>query len=266
MREEDLKIICGCELFAGVAPAEAARLLDAMDARVESYEANDLAIRLGDEVRRAGIVLAGVVAGEFLDDAGKVTTVMRFGTGALFAEAMAVLDMASMVEVRAVQASRVAWVDLGRLPDPTVVDPQDAAAHAAVHQVILNLTRLLAHKNVLLTDKAQTLSQRRLRDRIRLYLMSCASMEGQGSVAPITNQSEQRSLARAGAHAGRRAHSDRGARRYRRYRSWLSRLRRALRIQGCTARRSTGREFLSKCCHDNRLRWPSSISYLSDRK
>lgn len=190
MYGEDLDVICGCELFAGVAPAEAARLLDAMDARVESYEANDLAIRLGDEVRRAGIVLAGVVAGEFLDDAGKVTTVMRFGTGGLFAEAMAVLDMPSMVEVRAVQASRVAWVDLGRLSDPTVVDPQDRAAHAAVHQVILNLTRLLAHKNVLLTDKAQTLSQRRLRDRIRLYLISRASMEGQGSVAPITNQSE----------------------------------------------------------------------------
>ena len=101
MRAEDLDAICGCELFAGVAPAETARLLGAMDARVESYEPNDLAVRLGDEIGSAGIVLAGVVAGEFLDNAGKVTTVMRFGAGALFAEAMAVLDMPSMVEVRA---------------------------------------------------------------------------------------------------------------------------------------------------------------------
>jgi len=169
MIEKDARLVVKNQLFMGLSEKDALGLLDTLDVHAASFAKDELLVRLGEQVRGAGVVLEGTVAGEFYDEAGNVSMVSKFTTGQLFAEALAASGMDSIVVVRAVTVCRVAWIDLAALFREQAFG-EDAEHRAALRAVAGNLVRMLSRKNVMLNTKMQILAQKRLRDRLRLYL------------------------------------------------------------------------------------------------
>ena len=186
MRDDDLELVCGHALFEGLNREQVSGLLALMGARVESFARDDLLVRLDEVVRCAGFVLEGEVAAEFLDESGSVSIVSQFGVGTLFAESLAAVRARSIVEVRAAKACRVMWLNMGvALAGDVAGDAAgDATQLAALQRMTANLVRDLAQKNVHVNAKMQMVSQRRLRERVRLYLALRARDAEQGMAAP----------------------------------------------------------------------------------
>lgn len=152
-------------LFEGVLPASRDALLAHLGAGVRTHEDGTLLVRLGDTIGRMGIVVEGVVEVGFYDEAGELATVNRLEPGDMVAEAIAYAGEPSVVQATAVGDCRVLWMDTAKLLSPVVL-----AGDAGAPQVVANLVRIISRKNVFLNQKAQILTQRYVRDRIKLFL------------------------------------------------------------------------------------------------
>ena len=158
-------VVRDCALFENVCESHCAQLLKTLGASVRSYEEGDLLLRLGDMVSRMGIVVEGMVEIGFYDETGELATVSRIAAGGIFAESIACAAKPRIVQATAIDRCRVLWLDVSRLLASDVLSCNDGAA-----TVVANLVRIVSRKNIFLNQKAQILTQRYVRDRIKLYL------------------------------------------------------------------------------------------------
>lgn len=158
-----IRLLAEGPLFAGVDSRLIPAVVERLGGTIRSYVGGDLLVRLGDAQVRTGVVLSGEVRIGFYDEEGNVSTIAHLGTGGTFGESISLADVASVVQVEAMGACRVLWIDLVRAI---------AADDGACSLVTANTLRLIAHKNVRLNMKMQLLAQKHLRDRIKLYLLS----------------------------------------------------------------------------------------------
>lgn len=161
-------------LFAGIDPRLIPAVVERLGGSIRSYVDGDLLVHLGDTQVRTGVVLCGEVRVGFYDEEGNVSTIAQLGTGGTFGESISLADVASVVQVEAMGACRVLWIDLTKAM---------AVDEGACRLVMANTLRLIAHKNVRLNMKMQLLAQKHLRDRIKLYLLS-----RRDGTAPVTSQ------------------------------------------------------------------------------
>ena len=150
--------------------------------QVRSY-ASPLCI--GDRISKAGIVLRGLARIEFYDEAGSSSIIADVGEGMSFAEAIAAGGIPSVVQVSAVYDTDVLWVDVGRLLSADAVSQSPVAA-----TILVNAVRMLSRKNMLLNKKMQMIAQKRLRDRIKLYLLMQRSAREEGRATFSFNRSD----------------------------------------------------------------------------
>mgnify|MGYP004453503321 CR=1 FL=1 len=158
-------VLAKSRLFEGVSSDKSAVLLGHLGASVRSHDDGTLLVRLGDVVTRMGIVVEGVVEVGFYDEAGDLATVNRLEAGDMIAEAIAYAGEPSIVQATAVGDCRVLWMEAAKLLSPTVLAESPEASLVAA-----NLVRIISRKNVFLNQKAQILTQRYVRDRIKLFL------------------------------------------------------------------------------------------------
>lgn len=165
-------------LFEGVSPKNRQRLLDKLGASVRSHRKDTLLIRLGDTVARMGVVVSGTVEVGFYDETGELATVNRLDAGGMIGESIAYAGEPSIVQATAVDECRVLWMDTAKLLSPGVLSGDDDAS-----RVVANLVRIISRKNVFLNQKAQILTQRFVRDRIKLYLKDNVDAKGVAHIA-----------------------------------------------------------------------------------
>ena len=158
-------ILSSCMLFKGIACDDYAQIFDRTHARVASYEASSLLIRLGETTRLAGIVLDGTVEIGFYDEGGSLVNVNHLRPPESFADAIACSHMPSVIQARAVDACTVLWMDTAALMTSAASGTCPSAA-----QLMENMVRMLSRKNIFLNRKMQILAQKRTRDRIKMYL------------------------------------------------------------------------------------------------
>ncbi|OFK23000.1 Crp/Fnr family transcriptional regulator [Olsenella sp. HMSC062G07] len=153
-------------LFDGIDSGAFGETLEGLGATARTYSAGEFLICIGEQVRRAGIVLEGRIRIDFYDEAGNASTVANMGMGGTFGEAIACAEDSSIVQVEAVGDCRVLWLDMGRLTSQRTLAKSPCAG-----VVMMNTLRMLARKNMMLNRKMQMLAQKRMRDRIKLYLL-----------------------------------------------------------------------------------------------
>ena len=158
-------VLAKSHLFEGVSADESAALLDRLGANVRAHADGSLLVRLGDTVTRMGVVVEGAVEIGFYDEAGDLATVNRLEPGDMIAEAIAYAEEPSVVQATAVGDCRVLWMESARLLSSAVL-----AENPAASLVVANLVRIVSRKNVFLNQKAQILTQRYVRDRVKLFL------------------------------------------------------------------------------------------------
>ena len=171
-------------LFAGISEEGVDQVLACLSARPRHFDKQAMLLRAGD-APVMGVVLAGSVHILQEDFWGNRSLLGRAGPGDLFAEAFACAGVLRLpVSVEACEPTDVLLLDAGRL---SAVCPAACPHHV---QMIRNLLRLMAEKNVGLARKVEHRARRTTRDKLLSYLSAEARRSG-GSAFSIPFNRQQ---------------------------------------------------------------------------
>lgn len=172
-------------LFKGIAEKELKELLKCLNAKETAYEKNEFIFRAGDKASSIGVIISGGVYVLKEDFWGNRTILAKLEEGDLFGEAFACREEEKLpVSVMAVEKSRILFVDYRRIINNC---PNTCVFHASL---IENMIRILAGKNVMLTQKMEHLSKRTTREKILSYLSAQAVRCGSNAFTIPFNRQE----------------------------------------------------------------------------
>jgi len=174
-----------CPLFCGIAEDELLPMLSCLGARVSGFDRHASIISEGDEAKFFGVVISGNVRIEQVDYFGNRSIVGRASTGDLFGESFACASVAFMpVNVVCEDASSILLLDNSRVMNP-------CSNVCSFHrQLIYNLMKIMAMKNLAFHQKIEITSKRTTREKLLAYLMSEAKRTGKSSFEiPFDRQS-----------------------------------------------------------------------------
>jgi len=160
-------------LFADIAAGELAAMLSCLGARTVHYDKGETVFAEGGKAEAFGIVLNGGVQIVRVDYSGNRSIVARSGAGELFGESFACAQVESLpVDVVAEADSEVMLIDARRVLRTCT---NACAFHS---QIIYNIMRLLAVKNLAFHQKLEVTSKRTTREKLLAYLALEAKRQG----------------------------------------------------------------------------------------
>ncbi|MCR5757393.1 MAG: Crp/Fnr family transcriptional regulator [Selenomonas sp.] len=159
------KVLMACPLFAGISIADYPAALEFLQAKAVNLAKHELVQQLGEPFRHAAIVLKGRVEGSFLNENDAKIAVSRFGAGQFFGEALACVQPASSpIQIETLQDSCLLLLNI------TTIQEEKGQLTGIACRLALNLIQTLAWQNVYQNRKIRILSQKKLRDRIGIFL------------------------------------------------------------------------------------------------
>lgn len=167
------EILRRCALFAGIADEDLLVLLDCLGARLARYSKNQTVFAEGDPAQSIGILLSGSVQITRVDYFGNRSILTAVRPSELFGEAFACAGAASIpVSVVANADSEILLIDCARITQPC------SNACGFHSQMIYNLMKTMATKNIQLQQRIEVTSQRTTRDKLMTYLLLQAQKTG----------------------------------------------------------------------------------------
>ena len=153
-----------CYLFDGIKDEQLADAIKLLNGRIKKVVKDDYIVQLGGTIQYAGLLLKGKIESSFQNENFDQITMHTFTGGYLFGEGLVINHAKnSPVQLRAVEDSVVLFIDLEMI--------YAAADNSPIQNILArNLIKSLAKKNLILNQKVRILSQKRLRDRIFIYL------------------------------------------------------------------------------------------------
>ncbi|MBR1560488.1 MAG: Crp/Fnr family transcriptional regulator [Clostridia bacterium] len=171
--KEYLPLLSRSEIFRGIEGAKLSGMLRSMDARVAEYEKDETIYRIGDMVREAAIVLEGTVMVEDIDAEGGSTSVSIRQPGDEFG-AHLVISGSRRSPMRLYAATRCKLIHFD------VTRPLSAARLEGEDRLFVdNLLHSLAKDCMGLYQRVHIFGKKRIRSRIRVYLMSLEARDGE---------------------------------------------------------------------------------------
>ena len=170
---DTLSVLKSCVLFDGIEERDFRAMLGCLGAKQYSYKKGDTILREGDPAKCFGIVLSGCVQIVRIDYYGNRSITAKLEAGEIFGESFACAGVPSMmVDVVATEDSTVLLIDAGRL---THTCSNACDFH---NQMIINLLRVVARKNLVFNQKIEVTSKRSTREKLMTYLMLQAKKAG----------------------------------------------------------------------------------------
>lgn len=164
--EFDPDILGSCALFEGIRPEDRRPMLGCLGARALDVPKNSFVFREGDPANLVGIVLKGSVQMVREDYYGNRSILARMEAPGMFGESFACADVERFpVSVVAVEDSQVLLIDSRRI---TVTCANACGFH---NQMIFNLLKVVANKNLVLNQKIEITSRRTTREKLMAYLL-----------------------------------------------------------------------------------------------
>lgn len=164
--QKNSPVLKQCLLFSGIEEQNLEALLGCLGARPQRYGKGEAILREGDPANHLGIVLGGSVQVVREDYYGNRSIMAKLGPTDMFAEAFACADVPAIpVSVIALEATEALLIDAHRITCPC----QNACSFHS--QLINNMIRILATKNLLCNRKIEVTSKRSTREKLMTYLM-----------------------------------------------------------------------------------------------
>ncbi len=165
-----------CPLFTGVEDGDLFSMLGCLNARVVRAERGQAFFREGDPAEAVGVVLSGAVQVVRDDYYGNRSILAMVEPGELFGETFACAGLETLpVSAVAAAESRAMFLNCKRI---LTVCGNSCAFHG---QLVANLLKVVAGKNVLLNQKNELLAKRTIRERLMAYLLGQAKKNGESS-------------------------------------------------------------------------------------
>lgn len=179
------EVLDRCPLFYHLSEQDLPLMLDCLEAKVVCYKAEEVLIAEGDPAGSVGIVLSGAVRIVRDDYWGNRSIVADIGPSELFGESFACAGLDAIpVSVIAARDVEVMLIDCMKLTR--------SYSHACVfhQQMIQNLLKILARKNLLFHQKIEVTSKRTTREKLTAYLLMQAKGNHSGSFEIPYNRQE----------------------------------------------------------------------------
>lgn len=164
-----LKIIRKCPLFFQIEDADLQRMLNCMGARVVSFDKKYTVMAEDSPAKYIGIVLSGTVQLSRTDFYGNRSMIGTASAGEIFGEAFACAEVGSLpISVIAAEECEVMFVDASHILHTC---ENNCVFH---RQLIFNLMKDLATKNIGSFRKLEITGKRTTREKLLAYLSMCA--------------------------------------------------------------------------------------------
>ena len=160
-------------LFRGLKADALPSLLQTMQARLKKLNKKAHIFQMGDRVDRLGILLRGVIEISRHDILGNSFIIARLDAPSLFAEVLACAGIrTSPVNISVLEPSVILTLDFNKLLD------EEADHLSGRSTLILNMTEILARKNLMLNSKLDVMSKRSTRAKVATVLLNAAADQG----------------------------------------------------------------------------------------
>ena len=176
--QEYLPVLKRSALFSGIKDAEVCRMIGCLGARVTHFDKKQTILAEGEPAKKVGIVLSGEAQMVRDDYYGNRSLLDRVGESELFAESFACAEVGDLpVSVIASEPTEVMLIDSAHILHTC---ENNCAFH---RQMIFNLMKDLAEKNLGLHRRAEITAKRSTREKLLAYLYAEAREAGKGSFA-----------------------------------------------------------------------------------
>lgn len=180
-----IDIIKQCPLCTGIEEKDLHTLLKCLSATQKHYDKNEFVFSAGDTITTIGIVLCGSVHIIQEDFWGNRTILSEIERGHLFGEAFSCAGKEKIpVSVVASTPTDIMMIDYRKI---ITTCSSSCVFHT---NLIKNMIRILASKNVMLTQKIEFLTQRSTRDKLLAYLSAQAQKLGKSKFEIPFNRQE----------------------------------------------------------------------------
>lgn len=160
-----------CQLFSGIAENDLLAMLRCLNVTVQQYRKGQTLIAEGEKPERFGIVLSGTVQLWRIDYSGNRSIMASVEPSQLFGESFVCAEASSIpVQVVASESCEIMMIDGTRILHAC---GNGCAFH---HQVIFNLLRIIARKNLVFHQKLEITSKRSTREKLMTYLSQQAKL------------------------------------------------------------------------------------------
>ena len=178
-----LNILRACPLFEGIADENLLRMLNCLGARVAFFDKKYTVIAEGNHAKFVGIVLSGSVQIIQTDYYGNRSIVGHSEVSQVFGEAFACAEVKKMpVSIIANEPSEIMFIDCTHILHTCT---NNCGFH---QQLIFNMMKNLAVKNIQFHQKIEVTSKRSTREKLMAYLMLCAKKSGNSFDIPFDRQ------------------------------------------------------------------------------
>lgn len=164
--QQNIDFLTTCPLFSGIDADDLSAMLSCLTARTLSFRKNETILQEGSPAREVGILLKGQAQLIRTDYLGNRSIIISIEPGDMFAEAFACAGVEALpVSVVATEDSEVMLIDCRRI--------MTSCCHACgFHsQLIYNLLKIVAGKNLIMHQKALITSQRTTKEKLMTYLL-----------------------------------------------------------------------------------------------
>ncbi len=171
-----LDVLKACPLFEGIADENLLRMLACLGAKVEIFDKKYTIIAEGNPARFIGIVLEGAVQIVQTDFYGNRSILAVSEKGEMFSEAFACAEVKSIpVSIIATEPTEIMLIDCSHILHTC---QNNCGFH---QQLIFNLMKSLAVKNIQFHQKIEVTSKRSTREKLLAYLFMCEKKAGESS-------------------------------------------------------------------------------------
>ena len=162
-----------CPLFYNIAGDDLRSMLACLGAKIAIYNKKEIILAEGDPAFYIGILLCGTARIERTDYYGNRSIVAHVEPGELFGESFACAESEKIpVDVIATESCEVMLIDCKRVINSC------GNACAFHNQMIFNLLKVVAIKNIVLNQKVEVCSKRTTREKLMTYLSLHAKRTG----------------------------------------------------------------------------------------
>lgn len=179
------EVLRKCKLFDEIEDEDLTSLLGCLGAAVRSFEKKETVIAEGDPARYIGIVLSGSVQIVSIDFFGNRNILSAVEPSELFAESFACAQTEAIpINVIAADTCEIMLIDCQRIL-------HTCSNTCEFHrQLIFNLLKIMATKNIMFHQKIEISSKRSTREKLTTYLMFQAKKAGSNSFDIPFNRQE----------------------------------------------------------------------------
>ncbi|MDR1126057.1 MAG: Crp/Fnr family transcriptional regulator [Deltaproteobacteria bacterium] len=175
----------GCPLFAGIEESRLESLLVCLNVVKRRYRKDEFVFLAGDKATSVGAVLSGEVRVLQEDFWGRRTILAHIEPGNLFGEAFSCAEKDALpVSVVAAAPCEILLIDYRKIVTTC------SSACSFHTRLVMNMMRILAEKNILLTRKMEHLSKRTTRGKLLSFLSAQAMLAKSTTVKIPFNRQE----------------------------------------------------------------------------